>query len=371
MQRPNTAVRVGVAVVAIVGAAVSAAAVSAAAAPLVVAPADGRTSWFAGREATLGTVIRGGHAVEGKLVWVLAVASRTLATGAADVRHAAEGETRQDVTVPLPEGRAGVVVEAEFAAALVDAAGMRLGACSRRVRIFPADPFADRTRWLESLGIVVIDPRGDTEKLLASAGVPFASVRADSDVTALESRLIVVGEGTSWAEHPRLPHDLAVVVARGAGVLCLAPGDGAMPLPGTDDEARVVATRLVLRRADVVADLDDRLDARDWSAAGETVVGPLRITADGDAVVVRADAERDGWAWLEAGFVGRDSEAPARGKLVVCGLGIVARWDETPAARFLFAALLDRLAVKTSGAGGEHRNPDSLPPAAPPKEDDR
>lgn len=341
---------------------------STATAALVVEPADHRTNFFAGREAALGTVIRGGDAVEGRLVWVLAVAGRTLATGATAVRHAAGGETRRDATLPLPQGRAGVVVEAEFTAALVDAAGIRLGVCSRAVRIFPADPFADRTRWLASLGIVVIDPRGETAKTMTAAGVPFESCRADADVAALESRLIIVGEGTSWREHPRLPRALAGAVARGARVLCLAPRDGTMPLSGTDDDAGLVATSLLLRQTDIVADLDARLDCRDWSADSETTVARLAIAAEGDAVVVRATADSAGWPWLEAGF-SRRAAGPAAGKLLVCTLGIVAHWDETPAARFLFAAILARLAAGDSGAG-PHRPTSPLLPR-PLQENDR
>jgi|LakMenEpi03Aug12_release.lakeMendotaPanAssembly.Ray.scaffolds.fasta_scaffold78929_3 hypothetical protein len=326
---------------------------STAAAALVVEPADHRTNFFAGGEAALGTVIRGGDAVEGTLVWVLAVGGRTLATGALEVRHAAGGATRRSVTVALPQGRAGVVIEAEFTAALVDAAGLRLGACSRPVRIFPTDPFADRTRWLAALGIIVIDPRGETEKTLTAAGVPFESFRADADVAALEVRLIIVGEGTSWREHPRLPHALAGAAARGARVLCLAPRDGTMPLPGTDDAADLFATSLLLRRADVVADLDARLDCRDWSDAAEPTVGGLALTAEGDAVVVRATAGSAGWPWLEAGFA-RRAATPAAGKLLICTLGIVAHWDETPAARFLFAAILERLDAGKPDAGLHH-----------------
>lgn len=341
----------------------------AAAAPGVVEPADRRTNWFAGREAGFGTVIRSDEAVAGRLVWVLAVANRTIASGAVDVRHPGGGAMRVDVGVAVPEGREGVTVEAEFATALVDAAGTRLGACSRRVRIFPDDPFAGRTHWLESLGITVVDPPGDTERILEAAGVPFTSVKADADISGLTPRLLIVGEGTSWIDHPGLPHALAGAAAGGSVVLCLAPRDGTMPLPGQADEPGVfVASKLILRSTDVVGEIDVRLDDSDWSVVGPTIRSRLRIEADGDAVVVRAGDGPVGWPWLEAGFAPHESQ-PSRGRIVVCGLGIMAHWEDTPAARYLLASLLERLTVKKPEAMTSPHVDSSN--AAPPKENEQ
>jgi hypothetical protein len=92
----------------------------------------------------------------------------------------------------------------------------------------------------------------------------------------------------------------------------------------------------------VVADFDERLDWRDWSKAGATVVSRLSIVADREAVVARAGSTPAGWPWLEARFGAREEDPPA-GTFIVCGLGIVAHWEETPAARYLLAALLARL----------------------------
>lgn len=315
--------------------------------PLVVEFADGRTNHFAGREATFGVVVRGGGPIEGTITWVLTVGNRTLARGTAAVRHAGHDPTRVDVTVMLPEGRDGVVVDASFITNLVDGAGERRGGMSKRVRIFPSDPFTDRRRWLESRQIALVDPVGRTAAAFEAAGVPFTLVPEDLDIALIRPPVIVVGEGVSWADRPRLPRDLAFVASRGVGVLCLAPRDGEMPLPGTADEpGEIVARKVVLRRADVVAECDDRLDWRDWSAAGETVVSRLTVAVDGEAVLLRAGDGPAGWPWLEAGFARRETDPPA-GAIVVCGLGIVAHWDETPAAKYLFAALLERLTQNT------------------------
>lgn len=341
-----------------------------AAEPPVVEPASARSNVFAGRAATFGTVVRGGEAVDGTLVWTLTVATRALASGAVAVRHAGGDATVTPITVDVPRVRDGVVVEATLMAALVDAAGTRLGTCSRLVRIFPGDPFAGRRQWLASRRIVLVDPPGRTEEVFRGAGVPFTLVAADGGVAAIQAALVVVGEGTSWVEHPGLPRALALLAARGVNVLCLAPLDGSLPLPGSADEAGAfVAKSLMLRRADVVAEFDARLDAFDWHGMpddGDAVVSRLTVAADGAAVIARAGDTPAGWPWLEAAFGPAEADAP-KARLVVCGLGIVAHWDETPAARYLFAALLDRLTTQQSGEQSELDQPEFNQPP----EDDR
>jgi hypothetical protein len=349
-----------------------------AAEPLVVEPASARSNVFAGRAVTFGTVVRGGDAVEGKLVWSLTVATRAVASGAVAVRHAAADTTAVPIAIDVPDVRKGVVVDAALTVALVDAARTRLGSCTRPVRIFPDDPFAGRRQWLESREIALVDPPGRTERAFRAAGVPFTLVAADGDVAAIQAALVVVGEGTSWVEHPGLPRALARLVARGVNVLCLAPLDGSMPLPGTADEpGACVAKSLALRRADVVTEFDARLDAMDWHGMpedGDAVAGRLTIAADGAAVVARAGDAPTGWPWLEAAFAPANTDAPAA-KLVVCGFGIVAHWDETPAARYLFAALLARLTANQPDERTEQDRPQpehpESPRAEPSQEEDR
>lgn len=311
--------------------------------PLVVEFADARTNYFAGRNATFGIVVRGGGAVDGTICWVLTVGNRPLVRGSAAVRHAGDDPTRVDVMLSLPEVREGLVVDATLSASLVDSVGEQRGGKAKKVRFFPPDPFTARRHWLESRRMALFDPVGRTAAAFETAGVPFAPLPKDLDIAQIRPSVIVIGEGVSWGDRPGLPRQLAVFAARGLGVLCLAPRDGEMPLPGTADEpGEVVAKKALLRRADVVAEFDDRLDWRAWSAAGDTIVSRFTVAADGEAVLLRVGDGPAGWPWLEAAFARRETEPPA-GTIIVCGLGIVAHWDETPAAKYLFAALLQRL----------------------------
>ena len=332
------------------------------AAPPDLAPANGRTNFFAGRDATLRTVIRGGDAVAGRLAWNLTALGRTLRGGTLDVAHDGGPATAIDVAMEMPDVKEGIVLEATLTTVLADAAGTRLAACARPVRIFSADPFFERTRWLEGINLALIDPVGDTERVLVAAGVPFTLVRTEADITAAEPRIIVVGEGTSWLEGPDLATLLSRFASRGVPVLCLAPRDGTLPLPGTTPvEGAAIVKRLAFERAGVVAAFDPRLDGRDWDTEDRTIVSRFVIATEGDRAVLRIAAADDpsGWPWVESEYT---DHTTATAKLVFCGHGIVSHWNETPSARYLFAAILHRLTVAQPGD-----RPDSTPTAELPE----
>jgi len=339
----------------------------AAAAPLALEPTTARTNFFAGREITLGVVIRGGDPAAGRLVWTLTAFGRRLAGGTCDVRHDGSPATIVEVDVAIPEVKEGVVVEAAFTVIFADAAGTRLASHTRPVRIFPADPFVDRARWLETLEIALVDPVGDTERVLHAAGVPFTLVRSESDIAAAQPGIIVVGEGASWLDRSDLPALVTRFASTGLPVLCLAPRDGTLPLPGTADvEGAAVATRVAFERAGIVAALDPRLDGGDWVAEGRAIMTRLSIVAAGDRAMIRIAAAADdpgGWPWLEIDYADRAASAT----LVVCGYGIVSHWDETPAARYLLAAILDRLTADRGVTDRPIDQADSAPPAALPE----
>ena len=73
-----------------------------------------------------------------------------------------------------------------------------------------------------------------------------------------------MGEGVSFREYRGLPDVLIHAALHGVKVVCLAPAAGSLRL-SVDDEKPFAALRsLSLKRADVIAEFDKRLDYRDW-----------------------------------------------------------------------------------------------------------
>jgi len=157
-------------------------------------------------------------------------------------------------------------------------------------------------------------------------------------VAALDEGVLIVGEGVSWASQRALPSLALELAGQGVAVLALAPGEGSLPLPGGDVEDAPVPESMRLRRADVITELDKRLDAVAWPPDGTLQASGLLITAERGRVVCRFVEGARGWPWFECHF-----DAP-RARFLMCGFPVVKQWEGGPTPRYLLARMLERLA---------------------------
>ena len=230
---------------------------------------------------------------------------------------AARGEN-STIELTFPPLRDGVVVTGMIN--IQDFAGT----FSKPIWLFsrkPECPALDNVR--------IFDPKGKTVPVLASNGIighPVLTVNGLADAT---NGILIVGAGISTDEAKDVAPAVFAAAARGARILWLAPAPGRMKLPG---EETGIKPAMEFRDADIISRWDKRLHPEDWRLT-KAIETSFRLVGDRRVVEMEWNATDSGWCWLDARW-------PSGGRLVICGISIVAAWEDNPAPRYLMAAWL-------------------------------
>lgn len=314
---------------------------------------------FAARPGIFHLVVESERSLSGTLSWSIVMEDRVLARR--DVPFAVTPERAATVEVALPrlESAKPIALTATLAATVREGDTAR-ASTRKALWLFPEDPFVDRSEWLKGLDLTLFDPSGATARLFDKAGIPYQATRNPEALLQVRGGLVVIGEGLSFAEYPAIPKVMLAVAEAGVGVLCLAPAEGSLAIPGASGPEVPVGARdstehpisVRLRRKDVVATLDDRLDWRSWPPDGRVLASGLRLESERGRVVGRVvGGSEEGWAWLEAEF------ATGRGRLLLTGFSLVEHWDSGPTPRFLLRRLLETMSRSPSDGAGAPTRP--------------
>lgn len=308
-----------------------------------VVPRNEPSAVFGDSEATFTYEVKPKGHFNGTLTWRHAAGQRTIARGEIPVAEANEIAIR----LKLPPLREAVALETTLTVDLqLRSGGETVASHSRRVWIFPQDPFAGRTRWLKSLEILLFDPKGATRNAFNALSIPMQEIHHVTTLAQVESGVVIIGENVSWRDYRALGDLLPLVAAKGVFVLCLAPADGAFVLPGTRDSEHPPPRSISLCREDLIARYDKRLDTSGWNSRGELIARRMDITSDRRLVSVEVTEDESGWPWLEL-------EYSSHGKWIVCGLGVIEHWEASPNPRFFLAALLEQLSHRVEETKNE------------------
>jgi len=303
---------------------------------LKIEPSEQWSGVFADSKRTFHYVVKTDKPFEGLAGWRFSINPRTVSRGEVAVKAGPGKPANIAIPLEIPPVKEGIIVKATLE---VTVAGQGIEAEHvKSIWIFPRDPFVDRSRWLQDLKITLFDPEGKTAELFDKAKIPFKLTRNMASLDDLGKGLVVIGEGTSFADHRGLAETLIDVAASGLPVLCLAPVDGRLPMPGAKLPKQPPPRRVSLRRQDVIRELDKRIDSVAWPPDGRLIASRFAVVTDRDWVVAEVVSDGEGWPWIEAQY------SQKGGRLLLCGFNIVRQWDAGPAPRFLLARLFERLA---------------------------
>ena len=247
-----------------------------------------------------------------------------------------------DMRLRVPETKEGVVFPAQLSLTLTGTDRAKaVASCEKRIWIFPEDAFATRKEWAKRLDIRLFDPEKKTAEVLTKAGVPFQPVANVDAIAEVKEGLLLVGECVSWKDYRNLGAMMVQAAVRGMAVLCLAPGGGEMAMPGMGEQPDAPKpSRVVLKGASVIGELDKRLDWEAWAGDGKVVARALKVVGERGPVTAVAGEAATGWPWLELGYAG-GKDSSREGRLVICGFGVIEKWNSGPAPRYLLVAMME------------------------------
>jgi hypothetical protein len=289
---------------------------------------------FGGTTVVHHAVVSGEGNINGTVSWNLAADHRTLCSG--DQTLDATGIA--PLVLTIPDIKPGVVMEGLVSVAYrPEGATDASTSLTHRVWMFAPDPFGGRSEWLKSLDIHLFDPIGGTASVFEKAQIPYSPLKSVDAISQVGTGIVIVAEGLDLGKQRGLADALMHVAVSGRQILCLAPSGGsiAFPPPGKDGGLAVrlqFPVSLSFRQSDVITNLDKRLDT-------VLVQSALSVVAVRDSAQGQFSANGQ-WPWVEMG----DEE----GRIVFCGFGLIDQWDASPAPRYLFGAILDRLAGSIS-----------------------
>jgi hypothetical protein len=305
---------------------------------------EGWSNLFAGREAVFH--VRVVPPVP-SIAWELQAGERLLARQEVAVTRNPDLPGEATIRFQAPSVREGVGLALQLKVTTLSA-GHQEASLARPLWVFGENPFVGGSAWLKGLDLRLFDPGDTIGPRWQQTGCPARLVRRLEAVAPTPPGTLVVGAGIAPARERGLWPSLLGLAGAGWRVLMLAPEAGAVELPGSQGTDLPVPQALSFRRADVIGELDKRLDSLAWPPDGRVVVASLLLTAPRGRVLAEVEPSASGWPWLEAEFA-------SGGRLIVCGFALVEAWEVSPTPRYLLAAVLRHLA-RPGCAGG--------PPAA-------
>ena len=266
----------------------------------------------------------------GESVWFrVAKGTRTMASGS--VKSGQDGSL--ELPVRLPNMKPGVALpfEVELRAGSDKGRLLRGGT----LWVFSEQPFDPELKRAGSRALLLYDPEGHTGDALRSISITFEHLEKPASLETVTNSVIVVGESVSLESERGLSERLCLAVARGNRVLLLAPRAGQIMLPPAWRILLAGNAQDVLRTAGVKT-APYKLDLNEWPPDGRAVQMSFRLTAErvDPVFTVTPDTGCEAIGW---------DDVASGGRLRACGLGIVAKWHEAPAARWLLAEMVERL----------------------------
>jgi len=287
---------------------------------------------FAQRDVAIRLRVRDVPAPDARLAWSLTAYERTIQAGDVPLLP----RDTQDISLPLRsiELRTGISLQATLTLRILDRRSQTLAEMVQEYWVLAPAVFSEQRTALESLQMRVFDPFAKTTDVFEQAALPFRLLTNLQELEALDAGVLVVAEGLALDETPALEEAIELALARGLSVLCLAPTEGNLIVPGLTAAAGATPASLTFENLTFIHRRDKRLSTDAWLGLSNSTTSRVKLTVEGERTVGTINRDTEGWTSIEVTF-----DTPRR-KFIYCGVPIISVWDANPAPRYLLSAIL-------------------------------
>ncbi len=295
------------------------------------------TNLFFGEEANFTFSISSDESFKGSAGWRFSMGSRTISRGEIKIDVGPMQSQSLPVRMPVPEGKEGVSLPGLVTISVYDAQNRNVASIfEKKIWIYSKYPFKNKNKWLKKLNLFLFDPNEKTAEILSKSDIIFKEIFNKEALSDIENGIVLIGEGISLPAYPGLIQMLIERAESGIPVICLAPAEGAIPLPGAVSSIKLHGPSSILfRQNNIIKRFDKKLDADAWPPDGRIIASCLRLTEEKMVLSALANKNNQGWPWMEIQYKKRN------GRFIVCGFAIVEKWDTGPVPRNLFLRLLE------------------------------
>ena len=295
---------------------------------------DDWSCMFAGRETTLRYDLPRKTEIGTNVEWKVTVGDRLIARGRSRVGSvdANAADNRFSMSVKTPSLKPGLMISAKLN---LECKGEGTPAleCSHPVEIFSPDAFSDRLAALRELNIQLYDPREVTASSLGECKVPFTLRRTLASIDEIENGVLILGEGLDWDRQQAIPRAAVRAAQRGLIVICLAPTEGEIALSVDATNSLKSTQEIKLADDNIIHRFGPKLDTQHWPDGPSAMARFLLQSRNGNRIARISDSEA-ARPWLEM-TTSTSTADFRRGKLMVCGFGIIKYWKSSPVPRYL------------------------------------
>ncbi|MEW5895825.1 MAG: hypothetical protein AB1650_08765 [Candidatus Omnitrophota bacterium] len=297
--------------------------------------AEPLSNFFAERDQILRFHISGDIPDSANFFWSLEYRNGAVLERGQGRFHERQASTDVEISVPVPKVNEGVILPVDLKFVIEGPGHQTLAAYNHQCFIFSPDPFASNRQSLSELKIALYDPQNKTSALFDELGIPYDSVFNFEAIEQQETRLFIIGADIDLEHSQGLMETIEKLLLKNTSVLMLAPLGGDIRIPantaGGFNQVLVAGNAIIHR-------LDKRLDTF-WPPYGNTVASGVEINTISPDVIGRWSEGQKQWPWLEIDFANKT-------RFVVCGLDVVGKNSDGPAARYFLARLIEYMTEK-------------------------